>query len=101
MTELENWSSTSTVISSIGSSFIEFSFLNITFGLDNDSSNPLFALFQSILQAEAPLPPTSNESFFSFSLKVIATFVSDPRISLSLIRFEVILFPLVQQVASY
>ena len=41
----------------------------------------------------SPLPPISNESFFSFSLKVIATLVSDSAISLSLIIFEVTFLP--------
>ena len=82
------------VTSSIGSYLVEFSSLIKTLGLDTDNSKPSLRIVSiKTPSCNSPLPPISNESFFSFSLKVIATLVSDSAISLSLIMFEVTFLP--------
>ena len=91
---LEKLSSTSITTSSTGSNLIFFSVLNNTFGLETDNSKPSLRIVSiKTPNCNSPLPPISKASLFSFSLKVIATFVSASAKSLSLILLEVTFLP--------
>ena len=68
-------------------------FLYNTLGLDTLSSKfSLLIVSTKIPICNSPLPPISNESLLSFSVKVIATFESASERSLSLILVEVTFF---------